>query len=99
MTHDEQNNSSDTGTKVPMTHDELLAKIDTLNYLGRVGYISSIWNALRAAVELHKPWTATEDDRYWGGFRNEIGEQRCLSCDMPSAYPCPTIQAIQSALE
>ena len=37
-----------------MTHDELLAKLDTLNYLGRVGYISSIWNALRAVVELHK---------------------------------------------
>ena len=29
MTHDEpQNNSSNTGTKVPMTHDELLAKVD-----------------------------------------------------------------------
>ena len=29
MTHDEpQNNSSDSGTKVPMTHDKLLAKID-----------------------------------------------------------------------
>lgn len=39
-----------------MTHDELLAKLDTLNYLGRVGYISSIWNALRAVVELHKPF-------------------------------------------
>jgi len=102
-THDEQNNSSDTGSKVPMTHDELL------DYLREhEEYWTSLraqrwakvpaFNALRAVVELHKPWTATEDDRYWGGFRNEIGEQRCLSCDMPSAYPCPTIQAIEKEL-
>jgi len=98
-THDEQNNSSDTGSKVPMTYDELLYQVRLkrdLRLHNGIDYVA--WEALRAVVELHKPWTATEDDRYWGGFRNEIGEQRCLSCDMPSAYPCPTIQAIEKEL-
>jgi len=50
MTHDElQNNSSDTGTKVPMTHDELLARLNDY------GYGVPPLNALRAVVELHKP--------------------------------------------
>ena len=75
-----------------MTHEELLAKVeasdDNLNFY-----------ALRAVVELHKPWTATENDRYWGGFRNELGEKRCPACTMPSAYPCPTIQAIEKELK
>lgn len=57
MTHDElQNNSSDTGTKVPMTHDELLAKIDIWKFQTK-GYddtyeVHGILNALRAVVTL-----------------------------------------------
>lgn len=79
-----------------MTHDELLVKIDGLNYLGRVGYISSIWNALRAVVELHKPMF----------IETEGGEfALCSDCsrrvDLPGygiQYPCKTIQAIEKEL-
>ena len=69
-----------------MTHDELLAKIDGLNYLGRVGYISSIWNALHAVVELHRE--SVEHKDIPAGICVEDGEH----------YPCPTIQAIEKEL-
>ena len=69
-----------------MTHDELLAKLDTLNYLGRVGYISSIWNALRAVVELHKP-------------DNSIPPYSLKYCTCEEMYPCSTIQAIEKELK
>ena len=82
-----------------MTHDELLAKIDTLEarYTDYPTYL-----ALRAVVELHKPeyWENIHDPS-WNG--NE-----CSVCftngnlDTPSAridYPCPTIQAIEKELE
>lgn len=59
MTHDElQNNSSDTGTKVPMNHDELLAKIDAPNGEFDAGdptrhhLLLTQNKALRAVVEL-----------------------------------------------
>ena len=74
---------------VAMTHDELLAKIDTLNYLGRVGYISSIWNALRAVVELHKP--SILHSRY-------SDDLVCEKCQI-IRYPCSTIQAIEKELK
>ena len=56
MTHDElQNNSSDTGTKVPMTHDELLAELDKsikgAEFEGRWMWTTNA-KALRAVVEL-----------------------------------------------
>lgn len=52
MTHDEQNNSSDAGTKVPMTHDELLAKINAdIDYYD---YPHPELNALRTVVEILK---------------------------------------------
>ena len=75
-----------------MTHDELLAKIDTLNYLGRVGYISSIWNAFRAVVERHFPYR--EDDWQEGYFE-------CAECtgDLAIEYPCNTIQDIAKELK
>lgn len=92
-----------------MTHDELLAKIDegfvsctceNASWGGGCYSDENIpYKALRAVVELHKPWTATEDDRYWGGFRQEIGDQCCPACAMPSIYPCPTIQAIEEQLK
>ena len=69
-----------------MTHDELLAKIETLEarYTDYPSYL-----ALRAVVELHKPnlipdWVPTE------------AEYICW-CAHP--YPCPTIQTIEGKLK
>ena len=58
MTHDElQNNSSDTGTKVPMTHDELLAKIGQYQNSAEQDHIfdKEPYQALRAVVEQAQP--------------------------------------------
>ena len=60
-----------------MTHDELMAKIeasdDNLNFY-----------AIRAVVELHKPY-------------NDEGFLMCSYCDWNS-YPCGTIEAIEKEL-
>ena len=68
-----------------MTHDELLAKIDTLEarYTDYPSYL-----ALRAVAELHKPsaipdWVPTEIE---------------FMCWCGNPYPCPTIQAIEKEL-
>ena len=79
-----------------MTHDELLAKIDSFSCCSGAHEV-----ALRAVVELHKPeyWENIHDPN-WNG--NE-----CSVCftdgnlEIPSAridYPCPTIQAIEKEL-
>lgn len=88
---------------VPMTHDELLKKIDwivntknaetkTLSTLG-VAVLASL-NALRAVVELHKPLSGWEDGV-------EVENHHC-SCDeydeYNEGYPCETIQAIEKEL-
>ena len=73
-----------------LTHDELLAKIeasdDNLNFY-----------ALRAVVELHKPWDVETEG---GTFT------LCNDCsrrvDLPGygiLYPCKTIQAIEEQLK
>ena len=69
-----------------MTHDELLAKIDS--NLSDCGYDcesckrdNASWVALRAVVELHKP------DKF--GF--------CYCSDIPSK--CPTKEAIEKELK
>ena len=78
-----------------MTHDELLAEID--RYLVPTLAESEIGNkaigilkALRAVVELHKPYDSI------------LGETCCVICDedwdIPAPYPCPTIQAIEKEL-
>ena len=87
MTHDElQNNSSDTGTKVPMTHDELLENIDLTIKSDKRG--TELYWAIRAVVELHRPvHNAYDTDYSWWG---------CLMCE--EVYPCPTIQAIEKEL-
>ena len=73
----------------PMTHDELLAKIDwTWNHYAEDLFV----NALKAVVELHKPYTERED-----------GMIICtVACNDYAGYlepyPCPTIQAIEKEL-
>ena len=73
-----------------MTHDELLAEIDSAdeyNYFGGKQLNSAFGSALRAVVELHK--------------RDVRGN--CDTCTYITngglvAYPCFTIQAIEKEL-
>ena len=83
-----------------MTHDELLDKIywhwknaDDSEFYGLGGYRK----ALRAVVELHKPWDVETEG---GTFT------LCNDCsrrvDLPGygiLYPCKTIQAIEKELK
>lgn len=77
-----------------MTHDELLAKVDSVFYEEEGGTqvdfkaTNNQYRALRAVVELHKPTN---------GYDKNI----CLACspEMPVLYPCPTIKAIEKELE
>lgn len=66
-----------------MTHDELLAKIDTLEarYTDYLSYL-----ALRAVVELHKPEL------------DGLICKECTASES-EWYPCPTIQAIEKELK
>lgn len=74
-----------------MTHDELLAKIeDMYEFAGMNGATTSVYPAIRAVVELHKP--------------NE--NNCCTGCPYDFEYdkysypyPCPTIQAIEKELK
>ena len=72
-----------------MTHDELLAKIDSLSEDWPGDGKSKTAIALRAVGELHKP------TKFWLGYL-------CKVCpDDPSlskVYPCPTIRAIEKEL-
>jgi len=87
-----------------MTHDELLAKIAvkgnhpfaTLQYNeGGQTDIQAAFNALRAVVAIHRPFT-------WNSNNPQVC---CVACDSgeegdiyPARYPCPTIQAIEKEL-
>lgn len=69
-----------------MTHDELLAKISyPENTLKGFNYMQ----ALRAIVELHKPWTNLE---------GKIVCAECCNYGANRQPPCPTIQAIEKEL-
>ena len=74
-----------TGKGGVMTHDELLAKIDSFSCCSGAHEL-----ALRAVVELHKPQEITLPNGEWG--------INCVHCD-GWEYPCPTIQAIEKELE
>lgn len=79
-----------------MNHDELLERIRFGNNLGNVQFtweqtvalqpLIDIREALRAAVELHKPSL--------GGACSH-----CSTTTFWTAYPCPTIQAIEKELQ
>jgi hypothetical protein len=77
-----------------MTHEELLAKINeelSTDYADANGNYPLGLNALRAIVELHKPWDKTK-----------YGYDYCKACEKNGLgyrnYPCPTIQAIEKEL-
>ncbi len=71
-----------------MTHDELIASIQGILDYGCTVDTKRQLNALRAVVELHKPTEGWEAYMY------------CESCQEIGLgdYPCPTIQAIEAAL-
>ena len=70
-----------------MTHDELLAELtDTEPVYAR----ATLYSALRAVVELHKPIK----------FRSPLKIRTgCAICEDNLQYPCPTIQAIEKELK
>ena len=81
-----------------MTHDELLAEIDTRLEIMGDKLVSA---ALRAVVELHKEVkliTARSSDNSF-----ELSQQVCKECtglgSAPIPYPCFTIQAIEKELK
>lgn len=88
---------------VDVTHDELLAIIDQIQ-MGAIEHqevcdklplaYDSI-KALRAVVELHKPY------KYEGlDIHDEpITSFHCMQCGRPYLYPCETIKAIEKELK
>ena len=76
-----------------MTYDELLWAINSVVENGTcetVGHYSSA-KALRAVVELHKPYDNSGDI--------DGSDLRCSECGQGfEYYPCPTIQAIEKEL-
>lgn len=80
-----------------MTHDELIAKIDSVFYeeeggmqLDLAGF-NNQYRAIRAVVELHKPYE-----------HEVVGYVFCKGCtidlDLAPPYPCETIQTIEKEL-
>ena len=74
-----------------MTHDELLAKIDSFSCCSGAHEL-----ALRAVVELHKPIKSFGDERY---MACDHCEEWSTEDALQVAYPCPTIQAIEKELK
>jgi hypothetical protein len=74
-----------------MTHDELLAKLSSSQVFGKQ-FGAKAYLALRAVVELHYPIN---------GICNLCIGGRCDCCTgfESEFYPCPTIQAIEKAIE
>jgi hypothetical protein len=71
-----------------MTHDELLEKIDEEVEYSIRGH-ERFFTALRAVVELHKPYEAH--------FGDVISQVQCRECEVK--YPCATIQSIEKELK
>ena len=73
-----------TGEK--MTHDQLLDRIEDIEYWQEQYAGKTFMKAIRAVVELHKP---------------QPDHCPCcppVLCECAEVYPCPTIQAIEKAL-
>ena len=69
-----------------MTHDELLAKLNS--YQCGSAFAEMFKNAVRAVVELHKPYGEFIDGK--PSFRCQANHEK---------YPCPTIQKIMDELK
>ena len=77
-----------------MTHEELLAKVDSVFYEEEGGTqvdfkaTNNQYRALKAVVELHRPLEL-------------VSSSMCLECssdDSVVSYPCPTINNIEKEL-
>ena len=81
-----------------MTHDELLAMIETYNSNGDAPGNDRLYSTLRAVVELHKPVQGRSDITTY----DYVGCDACVEWshdgNMNLEYPCPTIQAIEKEL-
>lgn len=77
-----------------MTHEELLQKLTPARYIIKDEVVAQL-NALRAVVELHKPWEDTWPTS--GNLRLRCGAPDCT--DGFTDYPCLTIQAIEKELK
>ena len=83
--------------RCPMTHDELLAKINEPDHWFKP--FLDIRQALRAVVELHRPVETTPPwgfDKYTACNICEVGTN---DGDYKLNYPCLTIQAIEKELQ
>ena len=80
-----------------MTHDELLAKIDAWdeNYYRA----TPLFHAIRAVVELHKPFETVPPWEYKYYTACSACEEWTTDGAHNVEYPCPTIQAIEKELE
>jgi hypothetical protein len=83
-----------------MTHDELLDKIEDIEYWQEQYAGKTFMKAIRAVVKLHKPAKHSE--------MNEFADEGigCSGCGYDfdyaiwtAPYPCPTIQAIEKELQ
>ena len=78
-----------------MTHDELLAELDSQVEISKAVRCDckscDNTKALRAVVELHQPQDITLPDGSWG--------ENCCVCMNGWTYPCRTIQVIEKELE
>ena len=70
-----------------MTHDELLAKLNSSQVFGKK-FGAKAYLALYAIVKLHKPDTI--------GSCEGCGKD--YASDLVNLYPCPTIQAIEKEI-
>jgi len=78
-----------------MTHEELLGTINSPNFM-KSRTLETPYKALRAVLELHKPWTMQTDE--------EGGEAVGCSCNLNipaflNPYPCETVQIIERELQ
>ena len=81
-----------------MTHDELLATLNSPNFMAS-RTPETPYFALRAVVELHKPFETTPPWEY-------VKYMACDACESWTndgayylPYPCPTIQAIKEQIK
>jgi len=83
-----------------MTHDELLEKISNENDNGQgIMAVAILGDALRAVVELHKPFETTPPWNFDKYLACNICETGTNDGDYKLEYPCPTIQAIEKELK
>ena len=85
-----------------MTHDELLARIDSK----QEDYYADdqSLNALRAVVQWHKPFQVATGGSWTPEGSTQTFETTCNHCGQLNSaamvlYPCPTIQAIEKELQ